>query len=113
MRSDPRIHVARKITDKIRITGNQRDKLLAALRNAPQSAAQHPGGASRWLSIPDILRLGIAQYGARIYELRRAGHVIENFLEWSDADGCSHSWFRLVSSPPLAPRKMAAHEKEK
>ena len=91
------------VTEKIRGAGNQREKLLTALRNAPESSPQHPGGAGRWLGIPEILRLGIAQYGARIFELRREGHHIENFREWSDADGCYHSWFRLLSSPPFAP----------
>lgn len=88
-------------TNTIRGAGNQREKILAALRAAPYSAT-HPGGAGCWLSIPEILRLGIAQYGARIHELRREGYAIVNFREWSDLDGCYHSWFRLVSSPAKA-----------
>lgn len=86
-------------SEQIRGAGNQRERILAALRAAPYSAV-HPGGAGRWLSIPDILHMGIAQYGTRILELRRAGHVIVNYREWSDVEGCYHSWFRLVDSVP-------------
>jgi hypothetical protein len=58
----------------------QRDRLLALLkRHAPH-----------WVPLPEILDLGIAQYSARIFELRRLGHGIESKQE------NSHSWFRLV-----------------
>jgi uncharacterized protein (UPF0248 family) len=44
------------------------------------------------IPLPRILALGIAQYNARILELRRAGHMIENRTEY---DGMvKHSWFR-------------------
>lgn len=49
-----------------------------------------------WVPLPDILALGIAQYGARILELRRTGFNIENRTE--HIDGARHSWFRLVAS---------------
>jgi hypothetical protein len=42
---------------------------------------------------------GIAQFGARILELRRAGFGIENKTERGE-DGTIHSWYRLISSPP-------------
>ncbi len=58
----------------------QRDRMLALLR----------GGAGSWVPLPDILRLGIAQYNARIYELRRLGHCIESKQEGDQ------SWFRLT-----------------
>ena len=54
-----------------------------------------------WVPLPEILALGIAQYSARILELRRLGFNIENKTEW--ANGARHSWFRLVSSPTPAP----------
>jgi hypothetical protein len=55
-----------------------------------------------WVPLPQILALGIAQYNARLWELRRLGFVIENKSE--SADGARHSWYRLVSSPtPPAP----------
>jgi len=50
-----------------------------------------------WVPLPQILALGIAQYGARILELRRLGFVIENKTE--RVNGARHSWFRLVDSP--------------
>jgi hypothetical protein len=50
-----------------------------------------------WVPLPQILALGIAQYNARLWELRRLGFVIENKSE--SVDGVRHSWYRLVSSP--------------
>lgn len=63
----------------------QRERVLALLK-------AHEG---RWVPLPDILALGIAQFGARILELRRSGHVIENRIERDD-NGIVHSWYRLV-----------------
>ncbi len=55
-----------------------------------------------WVPLPEILALGIAQYNARLWELRRLGFVIENKSE--AVDGVRHSWYRLVASPtPPAP----------
>ena len=62
----------------------QRGKLLAHLQ----------GARGQWVPLPEILRLGIAQYGARVLELRRAGYVIEN--KTTIIDGQRHSWFRLL-----------------
>jgi hypothetical protein len=52
-----------------------------------------------WVPLPQILKLGIAQYNARILELRRLGLVIENKTE--RVNGARHSWFRLVSGVSL------------
>ena len=48
------------------------------------------------LELPDILQAGIAQFTARIYELRRRGFVIENELERAE-DGrvLSRYWLRF------------------
>jgi hypothetical protein len=54
-----------------------------------------------WVPLPEILALGIAQYNARLWELRRLGFVIENKSE--SLDGARHSWYRLVSSPAPPP----------
>ena len=70
--------------------GTQRDRILGLLIDAH--------GA--WVPLPEILALGIAQYGARILELRRSGHSIENRHE--TIDGARHSWFRLASGPSQA-----------
>lgn len=51
----------------------------------------------RWVPLPEILLLGIAQYGVRILELRRLGFNIENKTE--RLAGARRSWFRLASSP--------------
>lgn len=61
-------------------TSSQRDRLLALLESRLRE----------WVPLPRILDLGIAQYNARIYELRRLGHRIENKQEGD------RSWFRLV-----------------
>ncbi|HEV2522582.1 MAG TPA: hypothetical protein VGT24_09390 [Candidatus Acidoferrales bacterium] len=68
----------------------QAEKLLALLRSAH--------GA--WVALPDILALGIAQYNARIFELRKR-FTIENRTEI--VDGVRHSWFRLVQAKSDAP----------
>jgi len=47
-----------------------------------------------WVPLPEILALGIAQYNARILELRRLGFVIENKTE--RINGARRSWFRLT-----------------
>jgi hypothetical protein len=47
-----------------------------------------------WVALPNVLELGIAQYNARILELRRLGFVIENRTE--RINGARHSWFRLT-----------------
>jgi hypothetical protein len=46
-----------------------------------------------WVPLPEILALGVAQYGSRILELRRQGHHIENRKQ------AGRSWFRLVTGP--------------
>jgi hypothetical protein len=51
-----------------------------------------------WVSLSDILALNIAQYSARIHELRRLGFTIENKTE--TVDGKRHSWFRLIRNEP-------------
>jgi Helix-turn-helix domain len=47
----------------------------------------------QWVSLVDILQLGIAQYNARIHELRDRGLTIGNYTEW--VDGVRKSWFSL------------------
>lgn len=49
---------------------------------------------NKWISLPEILRLGIAQYNARIHELRHEGMKIEN--KWKIVDGVKHSWFMFT-----------------
>jgi hypothetical protein len=65
------------------------------------------------VSLLDILALHIAQYNARIHELRRAGFDIQNRVE--DINGVRHSWFRLVSTPtsePTRPKSYAEVSKD-
>ena len=64
----------------------QSETILALLRSAH--------GA--WVPLPEILALGIAQYNARIFELRKH-FTIDNHTE--TINGVRHSWFRLVESP--------------
>lgn len=60
----------------------QRDRVLALLKSG------------REVALPELLRLGVAQYNARILELRRMGYQIENRTE--RVAGETHSWFRLI-----------------
>jgi Helix-turn-helix domain len=55
----------------------------------------------RWVSLPEILGLGIAQYGARIFELRRLGFRIRNRTE--RVEGQIRSWFCLERQPQQQP----------
>jgi hypothetical protein len=57
-----------------------------------------------WVPLPEVLALGIAQYNARIFELRKRGLNIENRTE--SIDGIRHSWFRLVDSPAAVEPKL-------
>lgn len=66
----------------------QAEKILELLRSAHGT----------WVPLPEILALSIAQYSARIFELRRRGFNIQNRTETED--GVRHSWFRLVNSAP-------------
>lgn len=64
-----------------------------------------------WVPLPEILALGVAQYNARIFELRRLHFNIENRTE--QVDGVRHSWFRLASSlspEPVNPKPLKSWE---
>ena len=61
-----------------RKTVTQADVLLQLLRAARAE--------NRALQLPDIMRAGIAQFTARIFELRDRGFVIENEME-KDSEG--------------------------
>ena len=75
---------------------NQRDLLLALLISARSRDAE--------VALPEILELGIAQYSARIHELRKMGCQIENRIQ--RVDGVTRSWFRLKTGmPPITPTK--------
>ena len=59
-----------------------RGRLLAFFRKRP----------GEWIPLPQILRLGVAQYNARISQLRAEGYRIENRVKWEE--GVKNSWFR-------------------
>src|SRR5260221_4277512 len=79
----------------------QSEKILGLLR------AAH--GA--WVPLPEILALGIAQYNARIFDLRRQGFTIENRTEVVGNE--RHSWFRLVSPSPEPANSQASEPPKK
>ncbi|MGH9492916.1 MAG: hypothetical protein ACRD2K_05395 [Terriglobales bacterium] len=54
--------------------------------------------AGQWVPLPELLSIGVAQYNARILELRRQGLTIEN--KTAVVNGQRHSWFRLIPRPP-------------
>jgi hypothetical protein len=62
--------------------------------------------APSWVSLAQVLDLHIAQYNARVLELRRAGFTIENRTEF--VDGRRLSWFRLVQQNGAAPTRFQA-----
>ncbi len=72
---------------------NQQQRILALLRSRP----------NEWISLPEILMLGCAQYNARIHELRSLGHKIENKTQ--EVEGVRYSWYMLVL-PELQPRQL-------
>jgi hypothetical protein len=47
--------------------------------------------------LPDIQRLGIAQHGARLKELRGLGYVINNEMERTPSSVLS--WYTLLAEP--------------
>ena len=61
----------------------QRQKIFALLSSRK----------GEWVPLPDILALGIAQYNARIYELRRSGLSILN--KTKKINGMRMSWYQL------------------
>jgi hypothetical protein len=64
----------------------QAEVLLSLLRKA------HAEGKA--LALPEILQTGIAQFTARIFELRERGFVIENELQRADGRVLSRYWLR-------------------
>src|ERR1017187_1434179 len=57
-----------------------------------------------WVPLPEILALGIAQYNARIFELRRLGFSIQSYQEGA------RSFFRLVGGPGMPVLIAAAYQ---
>jgi hypothetical protein len=72
----------------------QASLILALLREARARGVPLP--------LPEILKLGVAQYSARMNELRGLGYIITNTMERS-ADGAVHSWYRLTFDPERDP----------
>lgn len=64
----------------------QADVLLAMLREAK--------ALGRPVELPEILRSGIAQHGARLGELRERGFEIENEMERTPERVLSRYWLR-------------------
>ena len=77
----------------------QMNKIRKLLEEAP-IAHNHPGGAWGWVSVSEIMRLGIAQHGARLSELRKLlrgeGREIVNCIHHSDSDGRKHSDYAIM-----------------
>src|SRR5258708_6493321 len=84
--------------------------MISPSHSAPENATTQRGrilgllidARGEWVPLPEILACA-AQYNARVWELRRAGYVIENRVE-RGADGICRSWFRLASEPESATR---------
>ena len=74
----------------------QSERILALLRSR------------EWVDLPTILDLRIANYRARLSELRAKGYVIWNRKE-EGPDGVTHSWYKLsrVNGPNDCPEALA------
>jgi hypothetical protein len=57
------------------------------------------------VGLPEILKLGIAQFGSRILEIRGMGFHIINRQEV--VDGERRSWYRLLPGPTSTPAPTA------
>jgi hypothetical protein len=68
---------------------SQRARLIRLLLSAPE------------IGLPSILELQIAQFGARIKELRDLGFDIKN--RTASINGQTHSWYRLAFDAPAVP----------
>jgi hypothetical protein len=64
-----------------------------------------------WVPLPEILELHISQFGARIFELRRLGFLVENKIQRDDS-GTVHSSYRLVTGPASAKPEPVKREVE-
>ncbi len=84
LKREQNLQVETEINKKAVYTG-QHLKLMNLFRARP----------NQWIPLPEILSLGIAQYNARILELRIEGEKIENRIE--RVDGQTHSWFKWTS----------------
>ncbi|ATU04883.1 hypothetical protein BKN14_00295 [Candidatus Gracilibacteria bacterium HOT-871] len=51
---------------------------------------------NNWVPLTDILKLGVAQYNARIWGLRKKGYTIENKIE-IQKNKKRHTFFKLVT----------------
>jgi hypothetical protein len=78
-----------KHINRIRI--NQRDRLLGLLKSRMPN----------WVPLPDIIALGIANYTARIHELRCLGFRIPP-PRVEVANRQRRTWYHLESWPPAA-----------
>jgi hypothetical protein len=76
----------------------QRAEILAKLINA--RGARVP--------LPEIFACA-AQYGSRIFELRKMGFRILN--ERERVNGQLHTWFRLISGPTAPSNQESGHQK--
>ena len=63
---------------------SQKNRLRALFKSRPNQD----------IPLPEILRMGLAQYNTRVLELRREGMNIENRIQ--PRDGVRHSFFRYV-----------------
>jgi hypothetical protein len=80
-------HLAFKPTRKKRTGLTQADVMISLLRKARK--------AGNALTLPEILQSGVAQFTARIFELRERGFVIENEMQRAkDGRVLSRYWLR-------------------
>lgn len=91
---------------------SQGERFLGALPNAKTQRDRILGllieARGEWVPLPDILALGVAQYNARIFELRRLNFNIGNRSEIDPETGARRSWFRLRNLPE--PTVKAQHQ---
>lgn len=86
--SQTRLAFARNVSKRTRPT--QANVLLDLLRLARSKGLP--------LELPEIMAAGIVQHGARLYEIRKRGHIVENVIQRA-ADGRILSRYYLRFDP--------------
>ena len=110
MRSKTQLDDSRKNQPKLRFRLSPRRAITYAETQRGKILALLVAASGGWVPLPEILALGIAQYNARIFELRKRGLNVENRTE--TIEGVRHSWFRLVDFPASETPKSQAPKPE-
>ena len=86
------------IFDTIKVSNWRQEQVINQKAVKKEWTGQHKklmdlfrANPGQWISLTEILATGVAQYNARILELRSGGENIENKTAWVGRQ--RHSWF--------------------